>query len=234
MNEIVNKFLLAGDKFMPEMHLRQSGFTYSACGPFTKNKERIQKFKETEDSQYIYQNELAKACFQHDMAYGDFKDLTRRIASDKILHDKAVNIAKNLKYDGYQRGLASLVYKFFDKKTSGSSIKNENMSDQQLAEELHKPVIRKFKRRKVQSSFIDNIWGTGLADMQLISKFNKRFRFLLHVIDIYSKYTWVIPLKDKKGVTITNAFLKFLNESKCKSNKIWVDKGSKFYNRSMK
>ena len=92
----------------------------------TKNKERIQKFKETGDARYIYQNELDKACFQHDIAYGDFKDLTGRTASDKILHDKAFNIAKNPKYDGYQRGLVSLAYKFFDKKTSGS-IKNENI-----------------------------------------------------------------------------------------------------------
>ena len=88
MNEIVNKFLLAGDKFMPEMHLKQPGFTYSACGPFTKNKERIQKFKETGDTSYIYKNELDKACFQHDMAYGDFKDLKRKTALDKILRDK--------------------------------------------------------------------------------------------------------------------------------------------------
>ena len=81
MNEIVIKFLLAGDRFVPEMHLRQSGFTYSACGPFTKNKQRIQKFKETGDSRYIYQNELDKACFQHDMTYGDFKDLIGRATS---------------------------------------------------------------------------------------------------------------------------------------------------------
>ena len=79
MNEVVNKFLLAGDKYMPEMYLRESGFTYSACGPFTINKDRIQKFKEIGDSRYV-SNELDKACFQHDMAYGDFKDLTRRIA----------------------------------------------------------------------------------------------------------------------------------------------------------
>ena len=89
----------AGDKFMPEIHLRQPGFTYSACEPFTKNKERIQKFKETGDSRYIYQNELYKACFKHDMANGDSKDLTRRTGSDKILCDKAFNIAKNPKYD---------------------------------------------------------------------------------------------------------------------------------------
>ena len=113
MNEIVQKFLLAGDKYMPEIPLRQPGLTYSACGPFTKNKERIQKFKETEDSRYIYQSELDKACFQHDMAYGDIKDLARRAASDKVLCDKAFNIAKNPKYDGYQCGLTSMVYNFF-------------------------------------------------------------------------------------------------------------------------
>ena len=119
MNEIVNGFLLAGDKFMSEMRLRRPAFTYSACGPFTEDKERIPKFKETVDSRYIYQNELDKACFQHDLACGDFKDLTRRTASDKILHDKAFNIVKNSKYNGYQRGLTSIVYQFFDEKTSG-------------------------------------------------------------------------------------------------------------------
>ena len=188
MNEIVNKFLVAGDKFMPEMYLRQPGFTCSACGPFTKNKQRIQKFKEAGDSRYIYQNELYKACFQDDMVYGDFKDLNRRTFADKVLHDKAFNIAKVPKYDGYQCGLASMVYKFFDKKTSGSGIKNENISNKELADELHKPIIRKFNKRKVHSPFIDIIWGAGLADMQLINKFNKGFRFLLCVIDIYSKY----------------------------------------------
>ena len=89
--------MLARDKFMPEMHLRQLGFTYSACGLFTKNKEGIQKFKETGDSLYNYQNELDKACFQRDMAYGDFKDLTRKIASDKILRDKVFNIKRDIK-----------------------------------------------------------------------------------------------------------------------------------------
>ena len=114
---------------MPEMHLRQPRFTYSACGPFTKNKERIQIFKETGDSRYVYQSELDKACFQHDMANGGFKYLFRRTASDKILRDEAFNIAKNSKFDGYQRSLASMVYNIFDKKASGSNIKNENMSN---------------------------------------------------------------------------------------------------------
>ena len=104
MNEIVNKFLLAGNKFMPEMHLKQPGFTYSASGPFIKNNEKIKKIKETGDTNDIYKNEFDKACFQRDIAYGDFKDLARRIASDKMLRDKAFNTAKNPKYDGYQRG----------------------------------------------------------------------------------------------------------------------------------
>ena len=96
MNDIINKFLLVGDKFMPGMYLRQPGFTYSACWPFTKNKERIQKYKQTGDSRCIYRNELDKACFQHDMAYVDFKDLKRRTTADNLLRDKEFNIAKNL------------------------------------------------------------------------------------------------------------------------------------------
>ena len=101
---------------MPEMYLRQLQCIYSAHGPFTKNKERIQKFKETGDTKYIYRNELDKACFQHDMAYGDFKDLAKRTAADKVLRDKAFHIAKDPKYDGYHRGLVSMVYNFFHKK----------------------------------------------------------------------------------------------------------------------
>ena len=116
MNEIVNKFLLVDDKFMPEMHLRQPQFVYSDCEPFTKNKERIQKFEETGDTSYIYKNELDKACCQHDTAYGDLKDLAKRTAADRVLRDKAFKIASDQKYDGYQRGLASMVYRFFDKK----------------------------------------------------------------------------------------------------------------------
>ena len=234
MNEIVNTFLLAGDKFMAEIHLKQPGFTYSACGPFTKNKEWIQKFRETEDTSYIYKNELDKVCFQHDMACEDFKDLKRRTASDKILRHKAFNIAKNPKYDGYQRGLASMVYNFFDKKSTGSSVNIPLGFNEQLAKELHKPIIRKIKKRKVYSGFRDNTWGADLADMQLISKFNKGFRFLLCVIDIFSKYAWVVPLKDKKSISIVNAFQKIFKKSDRKPNKIWFDKGSKFYNSSFK
>ena len=115
MNEIVKKFILAGDKFMPEMQLKQPGFTYSACGPFTKNKKRIENFMQTGNTDFIYKNYLDKACFQHDMAYGKSKNLARRTESDKVLRDKAFEIASNLKYDGCKRGSASMVYKFFDK-----------------------------------------------------------------------------------------------------------------------
>ena len=114
MNEIVNKFLLVGDKFMPEMHLKQPGFTYSAFGPFSKNKERIEKFMQTGNANFIYRNELDKACFQHDMGYGKSKDLAKRTQSDKVLKDKAFKITSDPKYDVYQRGLASMVYNFFE------------------------------------------------------------------------------------------------------------------------
>ena len=141
---------------MPEMHLRQPGFTYSACGQFTKNKKkRIQKFMQTGNTKFIYKNELDKASFQHDMAYGKSKDLAKRIQSDKVLRDKAFRIASDPKYDGYKRGLASLVYKFLDKKSSGSGIVNK--PHYQLANELPKPNTRKFKKGKVYSPFRDNI-----------------------------------------------------------------------------
>ena len=113
MNDIVNKFLLASDKFMPEMHLRQPGFMYSAFRPFTRNKERIGKFMQTGDTEFIYRNELDKVCFQHNMAYGKSKDLTKRTQSERVLGDNLFKIATDPKYDGYQRGLASMVYKFF-------------------------------------------------------------------------------------------------------------------------
>ena len=181
MNDIINKFLLAGDKVMSEMHLRQPQFTYSACGPFTKHKQRLQKFMQTRDTNYIYKNELDKVCFVHDAAYSDSKDLTKRTDLDKILRGKAFNIAKDPKCDGYQRRLASMADKFFDKKSKGSGVTmlaNKSAiksmpQNQQLAEQLHKPIIRKFKKRRVHSAFKGNIWSADLADMQLISKYNK-------------------------------------------------------------
>ena len=174
----------------------------------------------TGDTNYIYKNELDKACFQHDMAYDKYKDLERRTQPDKVLKDKAFAIANNPKYDGYQRGLASMVYKFFDKISKGIGIKNEIKENQQLANKLHKPIIRKFKKRKVYSSFKDNIWNVDLADMQLISKYNGKIRYLLCAIDLFSKYTFVVPLKDKKGTTIVNTFQSILSKNQ-RINSLW-------------
>ena len=242
MSNTINKLLLEGDKFMLEIHLRQPQFTYSACGPFTKHEQRIQKFKETGDTNYIYKNELDKAGFVHDAANSDSKGLTKRTVADKILKNKAFDIAKDSKYDGYQRGLASMVYKFFDskvaspdKKSVGSGAKRVNTKitpqNEQLAEEFHKPISRKLKKKKVYSTFKDNIWGVDLADMQLLSKYNKGIRFFRCVIDIFSKKN---KIKDKKGRSIVKAFQSILKQSNRKPNKIWVDKGSEFYNAYFK
>ena len=149
------------------------------------------------NTDFIHKNKPDKACFQHDMAYGKSKDLVKRTQSDKGLRDKAFKIASDPKYDGYQRRLASMVYKFFDKMSKGSGI-SANEPNDQLANELHKPIIKKFKKRKVYSSFKDNIWGVDLADMQSLSKYNKGFKYLLCAIDLFSKYAWVIPIKDKE------------------------------------
>ena len=230
MNNVINKFLLASDTFMPEMHLRQHRFVYSACGPFARHKERIKEFKRAGDTRYTYRNELDKACFQHDSAYADHKDLINRTEADKDLRDKAYDIASNPKYDVYQRGLASMVYKFFDKKSTGSGFKKLKNSSSILADERHKPIIRKFNERKVYSQFKDNISGEDLADIQSLSRKNKGIKYLLCAIDLYSKYAFVIPLKDKKGISIVNAFNKIIKQSNRKPNKIWVDQGGEFYN----
>ena len=147
MNEIVNEFLLVGDKFMAEMDLKQRGFNCSARGSFNKNKERIKKFIQTGNTAFIHRNELDKACFQHDMAYySKTKDFVKRTQSDKVLKYKAFKVATNLNYNGYQTGLGSMVYKFVDEKSKISGIVNE--PNYQLENEPHKPIIRKFLKKK--------------------------------------------------------------------------------------
>ena len=166
----------------------------------------------------MYKNKLDKACFKDDAAYAKHKDLENRLIADEKLR----NSASNPVYDGYQRGLASMVYKFFeskvallDKKTMSDKgirkinrkkIKSITESNKDLAEELHKPVVRKFNKTKVYSSFKDNIWGVDLADTRLLSKQNKGIKYLLCAIDLFSKYTFVVSVKDKKGITIVNVF----------------------------
>ena len=214
---------------MPELHLRQPGLTYSACGPFTKHCERIQKFRETGNLKHLYRNELDKACFAHDAAYSDSKYLAKITNSDKILKDRADEIARNCGYDGYQRTLASMVYKFFDKKTvSGVSV------NEQVAEELHKPVTKKFKRRKFYARFKDNFWVADLSEMESLSSKNEDPKYLLCVIDVSTKYEWAEPMKDKKGKTVLKALMEIINESNRKANKLWVDLGREFYNELMK
>ena len=186
---------------------------------------------QTENTDFICKNELDKACFQHDMAYGKSKDLAKRTQSDKVLRDKAFKIASDPKYDGYQRGLASMVYKFFDKKSSGSGIANE--PNYQLANELHKPFIQKFKKSKVYSYFRDNIFVVELADMESVSKYNEGNKYFLCAIDLFSKYAWVIRIKDNKGVSIVNAFQNIISKGR-KPNKIWVNQGREFYNNYFK
>ena len=156
MNETVNKFLLVGEKFMPKMHLKQLDLKYSALTLFTKNKERIEKLMQAGNTEYIYKNDLDKACFQHDMAYDKFKDLSKRTQSDKFLRDKAFEIASNPKYDGYWRGLASMVYKCFDKK--------------KLLEEVLKIKLKKINN--LQMNFIN----------QLLENFKKE-KFIHHLND---------------------------------------------------
>ena len=191
------------------------------------------------------------------MAYAYFNNLPRITGSHKVLFDTAFNVAKTSKYDDYQGGLVSMVYKFFEKKSAArankfagdtvkracskmldtqdkSGIKNNIMSSQQLAKELHKPIIRKIEKWKAHSFFIDNIWGADLANVQLINKFNKEIRFLLCVIDIFSKYAWIFLLKNEKRYYNCQYFSKILNESGRKPKRLWLDKGSDFYDRLMK
>ena len=162
------------------------------------------------------------------------------------------DITSTPKYDGYQRGLASMVYKLSEKKPTAEpsslermgsgfkKLKNTTKSTAEpsalarnssiLADEFHKPIIKKFDKRKVYSQFKDNIWGVDLADMQSLRRKNKGVKYLLCAIDLHSRYAFVIPLKDKKGISVVNAFDKIIKQSNRKPNKIWVDKGGEFYN----
>ena len=189
--------LLIGYAFMPEMHLWDPKVKkYSACGPFTRHQQRINEFIKDGRLSHIGKNKLDAACFQQDSAYAKYEDRTNRRQSDIVSKNKALKIPFDPRVNGCQRGLASMVYKFFNERTKGSGINNKRnlLVNSQLAEELHKQIIKNFKRRKVYSSFEDNIWGADLADIQLISKYNKGIRYLLCVIDLFSRYAWVIPL----------------------------------------
>ena len=221
---------------------------------FTRHKERIKEFERTGDTRLLYRNELDKACFKHDAAYPKYKDVENRLISDQKLRNSVYDIASNPKWDGYHRGLASMVFKFFDSKVapidkktiSGkgnakptaepSALARSSLertgNNEIFAEELHKPIIKKLNKRKVYLKFKDNIWGVDLADTQSLSKKNKGIKYLLCAIDLFSKDAFVVPLKDKIGISIVNAFNKIIKPSNRKPNKIWVDQGGEFYNHN--
>ena len=163
----------------------------------------------------------------------------KKTQSEKVLRDKAFKNESDPKYDGYQRGVASMVYKFFDKKSGGSGVetslanKSATYPNYQIANELHREIIRKFKKPKVYSLFRDNIWDADLADMQSLSKQNKGIKYLLCAIDLFSKHVWVAPLKDKRRISIVNAFQKIISKG-LKPSKIWADQGGEFYNNLFK
>ena len=159
--DIVNELLLIGDKFMPEMHLWDpKAKKCSACGPFTRDKQRINDFMKDGKLSHNLKNKLDAAFFQHDFAYAKYKDRLNRKKPDIVLKNKALKIAIDPKTNGYQRG-------------SGREFDKDSWKIKKLAEELHKPIIKNFKRRNVYSNFKDNIWGVDLADISLISKFIK-------------------------------------------------------------
>ena len=174
---------MTGIKFTLQLHLKEAGFIYSACGPFPKQREKNQNFRETGNLTHLYKNELDKACFPHDVAYSDTKDLGKRTIPDKILKDRAYEIARNRNYHGYQRALTSMVYKSFWEKT-GSGIS----AIEQLAEKLQKPVIKKFKRRKIYARFQFNIWATNLPEMETLFSKNKSVKYLLCMLYIFTKH----------------------------------------------
>ena len=179
-----------------------------------KHRERTQKFRETGNRKHFYIHQLGKTCFAHNTGYSDSKDLAKRTISDKILKNRTYEIASDHKYNGYQRVLASVVYKFYDKKTrSGMSV------NEQLAKELHKPLIKKFKRRKVYVRFKDNIWGVDLAKMGSLAFRNKNIKYFLCIVDVFTKYI--------------NASIEILIESNCKPSKLWIDQEREFYKKLM-
>ena len=170
----------------------------------------MQKFKETGDSRYIHQNQLAY----------------------KLLHDKASNITCDPQHNGYQRGFALVFYEFLVKKLKGSggdvSDTATTILSQEFAHELHKPIIKNIQNCVKYVHLMNNIWGTNHTDIQLTSRQYKGMRFLLCVFDSYNKCLWVIPLKDKKGEAISEASQKIVKGSGHKLNKIWIDKRCEF------
>lgn len=206
----------------------------SFCGPGTKLADRVKQG-------YKGVNELDSCCRDHDVAYNLYKDREKRNIADRILADKALKIAQDARKNGYERAWAALVYKTFcegglTSKFQGGKLtarKKDGPSSEtlkQLAEELHKPARRKFPRRRVRVQFVDETWGMDLVDLQKLNGQNDGYRYILSVIDIFSKYAWAVPVKNKSGNSVFNAFTKIINDSARQPKNIWVDEGTEFYN----
>ena len=194
---------------MLETNLKQPGFTYSACGQFTRSKSLCKP-----EIKYLF---TKMNSIRLDTAYGKSEDLVKRTQSNKILRDKESKIANDRKFDGYQRGLASMVYKLFE----NNQVELVLLMNQSFNWQMNfiNQLFKKLKNRKVYSSFRHNIWVVDLAGIQSLSKYNERIKYSLCTIDIFSKYAWVITLKDKRGIRIVNAFQKIILQGK-KLNKI--------------
>ena len=260
MESIINQFV---NSLPFELHLVDPIVgKYSACGPGTKHKERIKKFLETKDVTNLYKNDLDKACFLHDSGYSKFKDVEgRRPYDKKLIEDSKKIINSNL--DGFQRGYASMINKFFSKKIGGELSRREintlkkthynpltgyssmnelhrrtGIPTSKIKEWLetqdtytkHKPIVRKFKRRKVITGGVNHQWQADLVELQEFAKVNDGYRYLLTVIDIFSKYAWAIPIKNKTGNEVTKAFEKIFNINGGPLA-IQSDKGVEFLNK---
>ena len=179
------------------------------------HRERIQNFRKVGNLKHLYRNKLDQACFTHDVAYYDSEDLSKRTISAKILKERADKVARNCKNDGYQWALASMLFKIFDKRTGSGTSTNE-----EIAEELHKPVIKKSKWRQIYARLKDNIWAADLAEMRSLSSKNKNVKYFLCVINVFIKYAWVKPFKEAKGKTVLPAFIKIVHKSNRKPSKL--------------
>ena len=219
-DSIINKFV---NNLPFELHMFDPVVgRYSACGPGTKHKERIEKYVQTGDTSHIFKNELDKRCFYHDSSYDKYKDVPNRLIADKKLMDGAYDIASDQSKNGYERMLASMVYKFFEKKIQ----LGQGINDDILADELHKPIRHIFQRRQVIAHKANQIWACDLVDMTNVYTDNG-YRYILNVVDCFSKYAWSIPLKSKKTDELIDAFKRLFKSQK--PQKLWWDEETGVY-----
>jgi transposase InsO family protein len=219
-DSIINKFV---NNLPFELHLYDPVVgKYSACGPGTKHKDRIENYIKTGDTSHIFKNDLDKFCFYHDSSYDKYKDVPNRQIADKKLMDGAYEIVSDQSRNGYERMLASMIYKFFEKKIQ----LGQGIQDDILVEELHKPIRHNFQRRKVVAHKAHQIWACDLVDMTSVYT-DSGYRYILNVVDCFSKYAWSIPLKSKKTEELIEAFKRLFKSQK--PEKLWWDEESGVY-----